>query len=33
MPKLGEQPIVDITIAEILLILPPIEKRGNLETA
>jgi integrase len=33
MPKLGERPIGQITAAEILAVLKPIETRGNLETA
>ena len=33
MPKLGERPIGQITAAEILAVLKPVEARGNLETA
>ncbi len=32
-PKIGERPITEITSAEILSVLRPVEKRGNLETA
>jgi integrase len=33
LPKLGARPIGEITAAEILAVLKPVEKRGNLETA
>jgi len=33
MPKLGARPIGQITAAEILSVLKPVETRGNLETA
>ena len=33
MPKLGARPIGQITAAEILSVLRPVETRGNLETA
>ncbi|MGO9945164.1 MAG: tyrosine-type recombinase/integrase [Rhodoblastus sp.] len=33
LPKMGARPIGEITAAEVLSILKPVEKRGNLETA
>jgi len=33
LPKLGERPISELSATEILSVLRPVEKRGNLETA